>query len=223
MKVILFGASGMIGQGVLRECLGSPLVDRILVVGRTTVGVEDPKLRELVHPDLMQLDGVSWALAGYDACFFALGVSSGGMKPEEYERITYELTLSVARRLAELNPGMIFTYVSGAGTDSSEKGRTFWARVKGKTENALLRVPFRAAYMLRPGLIQPVDGAVSRTPAYRVLYTLLGPLLPTLHTLFPRHIVTTAELGQVMLLLAKKGYPRQILETADLRALLKQA
>jgi len=217
MNVLIFGATGMVGQGVLRECLLGPDVQVVQTVGRTPTGLKHPKLREIVRSDLLDYTEIESALRGFDACFFCLGVSSTGMSESEYERVTYTVTMTAAQTLSRLNPGMTFIYVSGAGTDSSEEGRIMWARVKGKTENALLRLPFKAAYMFRPGAIQPVHGARSKTPAYRVIYSLAKPVLPLLRRLFPRHILTTEELGRAMLQVAKSGAPKTILESADIR------
>ncbi len=217
MNVLIFGATGMVGQGVLRECLLGPDVQVVQTVGRTPTGLKHPKLREIVRSDLLDYTEIESALRGFDACFFCLGVSSTGMSESEYERVTYTVTMTAAQTLSRLNPGMTFIYVSGAGTDSSEEGRIMWARVKGKTENALLRLPFKAAYMFRPGATQPVHGARSKTPAYRVIYSLAKPVLPLLRRLFPRHILTTEELGRAMLQVAKSGAPKTILESADIR------
>jgi uncharacterized protein YbjT (DUF2867 family) len=218
MKVILFGATGMVGQGVLRECLRDPGVERVLSVGRSRTGVADAKLDEIVHGDLWQYWAIERQMAGYDACFFCLGVSSGGMRPEEYERITYGITMAAAETLARLNPRMTFVYVSGAGTDSSEIGRIRWARVKGRTENAVLRLPFQA-YMFRPGLIQPLHGIRSKTFSYRLFYTLAGPLVPLLRRPFPNLILTTEQIGRAMIAAARKGAPKPVLESCDIRAL----
>jgi uncharacterized protein YbjT (DUF2867 family) len=214
MKVLLFGPTGMVGQGVLRECLLDPEVQIVLTVGRTRTGTQHPKLREMLMQD-------SWqdASVGFDACFFCLGVTSAGLKEEEYERLTYGLTLSVAEPLSKLNPQMTFVYVSGAGTDSSEQGRIPWARIKGKTENALLRLPFKAAYMFRPGVIQPLHGIQSKTKSYRVFYMLGKPLLPLLRRLFPDSILTTEQIGRAMLAVARHGAPKRVLESSDIRAL----
>src|SRR5204863_5923892 len=178
MNVILFGATGMVGQGVLRECLVDPDVEQLLSIVREPSGRSEPKLRELVHRDFFDFSPIENDLAGYDACFFCLGVSSAGMKEADYRRVTYDITLAAARVLARLNPNMTFIYVSGTGTDSSEKGRSMWARVKGKTENDLLRLPFKAAYMFRPAAIVPLHGIRSKTKLYQAFYTALGPLLP---------------------------------------------
>jgi uncharacterized protein YbjT (DUF2867 family) len=178
MKVILFGATGMVGQGVLRECSIEPKVQSILSVGRSTTGLQHDKLRELVPANLMDLTEIEGDLSGYDACFFCLGVSSAGMTEQDYYRVTYGITLAVANTLVRLNPEMTFVYVSGTGTDSTENGRSMWARVKGKTENALLSLTFKAAYMFRPGFIQPMNGIVSKTKIYRMLYAVAGPFYP---------------------------------------------
>ena len=217
MNVLLFGATGMIGQGVLRECLQDPDVRTILAVGRTSTGVESPKLRELIHHDLLNYSAIKARLSGFSACFFCLGVSSGGMSEPEYERITYSVTVAAAETLYRLSPRMTFIYVSGAGTDSSERGRVRWARVKGRTENALLKL-FEHAYMFRPGIIQPLDGIKSKTGSYRLLYTLTGPLLPLLRSILPNHILTTRQMGRAMLRIAKRGYPKRVLESRDIRA-----
>jgi len=219
MNVILFGATGMVGQGVLRECLAAPDVTRVLAVGRLPTGQHHEKLLELVIADLVDLGSHEAELAGFDACFFCLGVSSAGMGEADYRRVTKDLTLAVAGLLARVDPGMTFIYVSGAGTDSSERGRTMWARVKGETENALLRLPFRAAYMFRPAYIQPVHGVRSRTRWYALLYAALGPLYPVWKTLFPRWVTTTERVGRAMLVAARRGAPGPVLENGDINAL----
>ncbi|MEU0536264.1 epimerase [Amycolatopsis tolypomycina] len=215
MRVVLFGATGMVGRGVLRECLRDERVEEVLVIGRSPVGTSHPKLREAVEEDLFALEPIT----GYDACFFCLGVSSVGVAPEEYERITYQLTLSVARKLPD---GTTFVYVSGAGTDSTERGRVRWARVKGATENALARLPLRT-FAFRPGYIQPLHGITSKTPLYRVLYRVAMPLYPVLKRLFPRAVTTTEDIGLAMLAVASAGYARPILENADITALARRA
>ncbi len=219
MKVILFGASGMIGQGVLRECLLDPEVAIVLCVTRSRSAQQDPKLREVVHKDFLDFSPLEKELGGFDACFFCLGVSSVGMSEEAYRHITYGITLAAAALLAKLNPQMTFIYISGAGTDSTEHGRTMWARVKGQTENALLRLPFKAAYMFRPGLIIPLHGIKSRTFAYRISYAVMRPLLPLMKILFPRYVTTTAQLGRAMLIAAKRGAPKRVLEVPDINSL----
>ena len=218
MNVILFGATGMVGQGVLRECLLDPDIQQVLALGRSATGQQHTKLRELTVPDLMDLTSVEHQLTGYDACFFCTGVSSAGMTEETYTRLTYDLTLSVAQTLARLNPTMTFLYVSGAGTDSSEKGRSMWARVKGRTENALLRLPFRSAYMFRPGFIQPLHGVRSKTRLYQFLYDVLAPIQPLLKGRLPKYITTTEQMGRAMITVAKNGYPKPILESLDINA-----
>ena len=220
MKVILLGATGMVGQGVLRECLLDPAVERVLVVGRTTIGRQDAKLRDVLRPDVADLAGAEDSLRGFDACFFCLGVSSAGMTEADYRRLTYDLTLAVAQTLVKLSPAMTFIYVSGTGTDSTGQGRVMWARVKGDTENALLRLPFKAAYMFRPGIIEPLHGAVSKTKSYRILYALLRPLLPVLKLLLPANLLTdTEQVGRAMISVARHGAPRTILESKDINAL----
>jgi uncharacterized protein YbjT (DUF2867 family) len=218
MNVLLFGATGMVGQGVLRECLVDPGVLLVQTVGRTATAAQSPKLREIVHRDPGHYEGIEADLSGFDACFFCLGVSSSGMAREDYERVTYGITVAAAEVLCRLNPRMTFIYVSGAGTDSSERGRSMWARVKGRTENALLRMPFAAAYMFRPGIIEPLNGIKSRTTFYRVFYVLAKPLLPLLRSAIPDHVLTTQQIGRAMLTVARQGWPRQILESKDIRA-----
>ncbi len=220
MNVLLFGATGMVGQGVLRECLIDPDVQLVQTVGRRVSGATHPKVREIAHADLWNYADVEAALEGFDACFFCLGVSSVGMKEDAYEKITRGITLAAAEALARLNPGMTFVYVSGTGTDSSEQGRTIWARVKGRTENELLRLPFKAAYMFRPGFIQPMHGESSKTPLYRVLYQVLRPLVPLLVRAFSNAVLTTEDIGLAMLICVKRGAPKAVLEIRDIRALV---
>ena len=221
MRVILFGATGMVGQGVLRECLLAPEVESVLSVGRSSTGQQHPKLREVVHADLNGLTPIQDHLQGYDACFFCLGVSSAGMSEEDYRRVTYDLTIAVAHTLARLNPGMTFIYVSGAGTDSTEHGRSMWARVKGQTENALLRVGFKAAYMFRPGIIRPLHGIRSKTRRYRVLYAVLSPFVLVLAGVAPNSITTTEKMGRAMIHAAKSGAPKVLLGTRDINELAR--
>lgn len=219
MNVILFGATGMVGQGVLRECLLDPEVKQIVSIVRSPSGQHHDKLRELVHANFFDYADIEPQLTGFDACFFTLGVTSSGMSEQLYHHLTYELTLEAAETLARLNPAMTFLYVSGAGTDSTESGRIMWARVKGKTENALLHLPFKAAYMFRPGFIQPLHGITSKTKSYRILYAALNPFMPLLKAIFPRQITTTEKLGRAMLKVAKNGFPRPILEARDINSL----
>ena len=216
MNVLLFGATGMIGQGVLRQALLDPDVERVMAVGRSATDQQHPKLRDLVVPDVADLTGVESELAGFDACFFCLGVSSVGMSEERYTRITFDLTLAVAATLARLNPQMTFVYVSGMGTDSTERGRVMWARVKGRTENALRRQPFKAAYMVRPGVIIPLHGIRSKTMWYRLLYAATRPLYPVVKAVAPNAVTTTEQMGRAMLALVRRGYATPILETKDI-------
>jgi uncharacterized protein YbjT (DUF2867 family) len=219
MKVILFGATGMVGQGVLRECLLDQDVELVLSLGRAATGQHHAKLHEIVQKNLTDLSEIGAQLSGYDACFFCLGVSSVGMTEPDYRRITYDLTLSVARILAARNPNMTFIYVSGTGTDSSERGRSMWARVKGETENALLRLPFHAAYMFRPGYIHPLHGVVPKTRWIAVTYAVIGPLYPVFKTLFPKSVTTTEQMGRAMLRVSRQGYPKTALESSDINSL----
>ncbi|MFZ6656876.1 NAD(P)H-binding protein [Undibacterium sp. TJN19] len=216
MNVLIFGATGMVGQSVLRECLAAADVSHITAIGRTPVAVHHAKLIDFQHADMWNYDGIDAALMPFDACFFCLGVSSAGMSEAQYTHLTYDMTIAAATKLAQLNPQMTFIYVSGAGTDSSEQGRSMWARVKGKTENALLALPFKAAYMFRPGGIMPMHGIQSKTRAYRLLYSLTKPLLPLLHRLFPDQLTTSEKLGLAMLDVARHGALRRILESADI-------
>ena len=205
----------MVGQGVLRECLMADDVERVLVVGRTSTGRHHEKLTDLVVPDLFTLSAHESALTGFNACFFCLGVSALGMSEAAYSRLTYDLTIAVATVLARLNRRMTFIYVSGQGTDATERGRVMWARVKGRTENALMRLPLDA-YMFRPGVIVPLHGIKSRTRWYRALYAVVTPLLPLLRRLFPRSVTTTEQMGRAMLEVARRGYPTRVLETEDI-------
>jgi uncharacterized protein YbjT (DUF2867 family) len=219
MKVILFGGSGMIGQGVLRECLLDPEVTAVLSIVRGSTGQQHAKLREIVHKDFFDFSSIKSELTGVDACFFCLGISSAGMSEEKYRHITYDITLAAAQTLVKLNPNMTFIFVSGAGTDSSERGSSMWARVKGQTENALRRLPFKAAYMFRPAVIVPLHGIKSRTTIYRVSYALMWPLLPLLKSRFPKYVTTTEKLGRAMLIAAKDGAPKSVLECSDINSL----
>lgn len=222
MRVLLFGATGMVGQGVLRECLRAQDVESVQTVGRSPTGQLDPRLTEIVHPDMMDYRTIEASLQGFDACFFCLGVSSFGMKEADYTRLTYDLTLAAARTLARLNPQMTFIYVSGSGTDSSEQGRSMWARVKGKTENALKSLPFRAVYLFRPGVIEPLHGIQSKTRMYRLIYPALKPVMALMRVLAPKQIVTTEEMGLAMLALARRGVPdRAVVGPAEIGALCR--
>jgi len=219
VKVVLFGASGMVGGGVLLECLDDPRIESILVVGRRSCGVSHPKLIEVLREDFFEYTSLAPRFRELDGCFFCLGVSAAGLSEAEYSRRTYDLTLAAARALAAASPRIVFVYVSGAGTDSTERGRVMWARVKGRTENALLALPIGGAYMLRPGFIEPMRGVRSGTRLYRVFYVLLGPLLPLWRRLFPRQITTTVAVGRAMIALAAHGDAKKILGPADINRL----
>ena len=218
MNIVLFGATGMIGQGVLRECLLDSDVERVLSIGRSTTGQRHPKLREIVHDNFVDFPSIESELTGYDAGFFCLGVTSAGMSEAAYRRITYDFTLAAARALARTSPALTFIYVSGAGTDSTEHGRVMWARVKGATENALHRVGFRAVYSFRPGYIQPMDGITSRTGWYRALYAVGAPLYPLLKALAPRYVTTTEAMGRAMINVARHGWSKPVLESPDINS-----
>jgi uncharacterized protein YbjT (DUF2867 family) len=209
----------MVGQGVLRECLLDPEVQNVLSIGRTATGQQNPKLRELIHKDLFDLSSIASELSGFDACFFCLEVSVAGMTEADYRRITYDITMAAAQTLVKLNPRMTFIHVSGAGADSTERGRIMWARVKGQTENALLHLPFKAAYMFRPGVIAPLHGIQSKTKSYRLFYAVTGPLLPALYKWFPQYVTTTEQLGRAMIKVAKEGNSKSVLESADINKL----
>lgn len=216
MKVILFGATGMVGSGVLLECLANPKVSSVLSVSRNPCGVTDPKLREIVRKDLFDLSDIRADLVARDACFFCLGVSSVGMKEDDYRRVTRDLTLNVAGLLAELNPGMTFCFVTGQNTDSNSS--RMWARVKGETEDALLRMPLKS-YMFRPGYIQPMKGVRSKTGWYQMFYNIMGPLYPLWRRLLPKYVTSTENVGRAMVRAATDGYDRQVLENPDINAL----
>jgi uncharacterized protein YbjT (DUF2867 family) len=214
VKVIVFGASGMVGYGVLRECLVDPEVTEVLAIGRSPLGRSHEKLRESVQPDLADLSSVDFT--GYDACYFCLGVSSAGMSEAAYRHVTYDFTMAAARPFAEASPTGTFIYVSGMGTDAN--GRAMWARMKGKTENDLLAMPFDA-YMFRPGYIQPMHGATSRTTLYRVLYKVFAPAYPLIRRVAPGASTTTGQIGLAMLKLTREPSPKKILESRDINAL----
>jgi uncharacterized protein YbjT (DUF2867 family) len=216
MKVILFGATGMVGQGVLRECLVDAGVERVLVVGRSPTGQQNAKLREILHDDFFDFSAIESELTGYDACFFCLGVSSVGMDAQRYRHLTYDLTMATATMLARLNRGMVFTYVTGRGTDSTEQGSRMWARVKGKTENDLLKLPFKAAYMFRPAGIQPLYGVRSKTAWVNAIYVVASPLLARLVRTSPHYMTTTERVGRAMISVARNGYPKPVLESEDI-------
>ena len=216
MKVFLLGATGMVGGAALLECLDDDRVTAVLSISRRPCGLRHPKLAEALADDLFHLEAVRPALSDADACFFCLGVSAVGMTESAYTRVAHDLTLSVARDLLAAGARPVFCYVSGAGTDSTASGRSMWARVKGRTENDLLALPFPAAYMLRPAFIQPLRGVRSKTPLYRVFYAALAPLSSVLPRLLPGLAITSVALGRALIHLATEGYPRPILESRDL-------
>jgi uncharacterized protein YbjT (DUF2867 family) len=218
MKVILFGATGMVGQGCLRECLVDAGVERVLVVGRSPTGVQHAKLHEVLHDNFTDFSKIESQLRGYDACFFCLGVSSIGMEAERYRHLTYDVTMAAANTLVRLNPGMVFTYVTGRSTDSTEQGPVRWARVKGKTENDLLKLPFKAAYMFRPAGIQPLHGVRSKTAWVQAIYVVAAPLLSYLARTAPKYMTTSEQLGRAMIKVARDGYPKPVLESEDINA-----
>src|SRR5579864_2223462 len=217
LRVLIFGATGMVGRGVLLECLDDRRVDRVLLVSRRASGIAHQKIREILQQEFFDFSAVQAQFAELDACFFCLGVSSIGMPESEYRRLTYDLTLAAATSLASATSGRLtFCYVSGEGTDATEQGRIAWARIKGQTENALLRLPFKAAFMFRPGYIQPLRGIRSTTRWYQIVYDVIGPFYPIIRRAFPRYVTTTADLGRAMIQVAAHGYERPILLTSDI-------
>jgi nucleoside-diphosphate-sugar epimerase len=216
MKVIVTGASGMVGKGVLLECLEDEGISEVLSIGRRSLDIENPKLKELIHKDFSEFDSVASELKGYDACYACMGVSSAGMNEEKYTQLTYDYTLALAKMLLQLNEQMVFTYVSGQGTDSSEKGRSMWTRVKGKTENDLLALGFRDAYMFRPGAIIPKKGVVPSSKLYARMIRLLAWLIKLAKKLAPKSIVDTVQVGRAMINVTRDGYKKKILEPLDI-------
>lgn len=215
-KVIITGATGMVGKGILLECLDHDSIKEVLVIGRNSIGMSHPKLKELLHTDFSDFTPVEGSLAGYDACFFSLGISAAGLKEPEYKRITYGFTMALAKILLKLNPGMTFNYVSGQGTDSTEKGRMMWARVKGKTENDLLNLGFRQAYMFRPGMIIPLRGIKSRTKSYQFVYDYFMWLVKLTKAISPNSVVNTTQIGRAMINSMLRGYSKKILTPKDI-------
>jgi hypothetical protein len=214
IRAIITGVTGMVGEGVLHECLHHSQVDKILVLTRKSSGISHPKVSEIIHQNFHDLSSIENHLSGYNACFFCLGVSSVGMKETEYRHLTYDLTLHVAKTLVRLNSDMTFCYVSGAGTNSKESG-SMWARVKGKTENDLLKLPFKDTYMFRPGVISPTPGLKNTLKGYK--YVLW--MLPAARLFFPKYVSSLRELGQAMIAVAIKGYPKRVVEVKDIVAL----
>jgi hypothetical protein len=213
IKAVITGSTGMVGEGVLHICLKSTDVENVLVVNRKPCGVVHPKLKEVITKDYLDLSPIKNELAGYNACYYCAGVSSVGKKEDEYRKITYDLTMNFARTFFELNANSVFTYVSGSGTDSTEKGRLAWARIKGKTENDLLGMNFRDAYMFRPGYIEPLKG---QKHAYKI-YKLFSPIFPLLEKLFPKYVGTMEELGNSMINVTLHGNEKKVLEVLDIR------
>jgi hypothetical protein len=212
----------MVGKGVLLECLDSPDVEAVLVINRQPLGMQHPKLTEIIHKDFYDLSGIRQELQGYNACFFCLGISSVGLSDTAYEKITYTLTMHFATTLLALNPDMTFCYVSGTGTASDEQSRLAWANIKGKTENAIRALPFKASYMFRPGVIQPLRGVKAKSGLVNFLYLALSPVLYLLKTLSPSTITTSVRIGQAMINAVLNGYAKPILENGDINALAKR-
>jgi len=208
IRAIITGTTGMVGEGVLHECLQHPQVEAVLIINRKPLGITHPKLKEIIHPDFYDISAIAPQLAGYNACFFCLGVSSVGMKEADYFKVTYTLTMHVATTLSRLNPDMTFCYISGAGTDSSEKGRSMWARVKGKTENDLMKLPFRDVYAFRPGFIKPIKG-LSNTHKF---YNYINWLFPAGRALYPNGFCTLEELGQAMISVVFNPYDKKVVD-----------
>ncbi len=209
----------MVGKGVLLECLESPLVESVLIINRKSIDVKHEKLREIIQSDFFDLTAIETELTGYNACFFCLGVPSAGLSEQDYHRLTYDLTLNFAKTVSTLNENMTFCYVSGVGADSSEKGRVMWARVRGKTENALMQLPFKAIFVFRPAYIQPMKGVKSKTWSYQIIYDIFGFLYPMWKLLFPKHVTTTELLGRAMINSVREAPDTQILETTHINQL----
>ncbi|GAA3874152.1 hypothetical protein [Celeribacter arenosi] len=215
MKILIFGATGMVGLGVLRECLLADDVTSVTTIGRTPLGQTHAKLHDITTPDLFALD--AQMLDGFDACYFCLGALSGQMSEAAYTKLTYDLTLDIATKLATLNPAMTFVYVSGIGTDSSEQGKTMWARVKGRTENALRALPFKGVYLFRPGAILSLNGEQSKTKIYRRVYSVIGWLLRLLRPVARGYVLTSTEVGTAMLHVTRAGWSPQVMEPRDIQ------
>lgn len=223
MKVIITGATGMVGKGVLLECLEHQEITQVLSVSRKTTALDHPKLRELIHADFSEFASVSDQLRGYDACYACMGVSSAGKKEKEYTRLTYDYTLALAQELYRLDPDMTFAYVSGQGTDSSEKGRSMWARVKGKTENDVLKMGFRQAYAFRPGVIIPRKGVEPSGKLYRLFIMNLVWLIKLVKKIAPNSVVDSVQIGKAMIAVTKVGYRKSVIDPQDIQVLARQA
>lgn len=219
VRVIITGTTGMVGEGVLHECLQDPGISSVLVINRKPGSIQHPKLKEIIHGDFFELSSIEGQLTGYDACYFCLGVSAIGMNEEDYYKMTYTLTLYMAQVLSKVNPEMVFCYVSGSGTDSTEKGRVMWARVKGKTENDLMNLPFKKVYAFRPGYLQPTKGLRN----VKKYYHYMSWMYPFFSTVFPSFVSTLKELGQAMIQVTKNGYSKKVLEVKDIVKLAKSA
>ncbi|MEI6489877.1 MAG: NAD-dependent epimerase/dehydratase family protein [Bacteroidota bacterium] len=218
MKVIITGATGMVGEGVLHECLVSIEVSEVLVVNRKECGITHPKLKEIIHSNFFDLSAIETQLTGYDGCFFCLGVSSVGMSESDYTKMTFDLTMHVAETLVKHNKAMVFCYVSGSGTDGTESGKIMWARVKGKTENHLMRMHFKKAYMFRPGLMRPTKGLKNTLKFYKAI----NWMYPMLKVMFPKFVCTLSEVGIAMIKSVSKGNDRSILEVQDIVSLANE-
>jgi len=222
MKVIITGTTGMVGKGVLLECLDDQRVSKVLVVNRNALGLKHPKLHEIIHSDFYNFSTCQESFAEYDACFHCMGVSSAGLDEEKYTQLTYNISLALAKTCFKANPNMTFTYVSGTGTDSSEKGKTMWARVKGKTENDILKLGFKQAFMFRPGVIQPLRGIKSKTKLYQTFYVLFSPFWPVFKALMGKNLTDTTKIGKAMMNAAQKGFDKIYLENPDINNLADQ-
>ncbi len=218
IRVIITGVTGMVGEGVLLECIQSEAVEKILVVSRKPCGIVHPKLTEIIHSDFFELASIENSFIGYNACFFCLGVSSVGMKKPDYEKMTYDLTMNFARTLVRANKEIQFCYVSGAGTDTSEKGRIHWARVKGKTENDLQKLPFSSVWLFRPGALKATKGSKNIVAAYKWF----SWLFPVFELIFPNSVCSLSQLGQAMIQIVSGGYDRKIIEVSDIKKLSAQ-
>ncbi|NOQ26701.1 MAG: epimerase [Bacteroidales bacterium] len=218
IKAIITGSTGMVGEGVLHQCLNHSDVESVLVINRRTLGMQHPKLKEIIHSDFSDFSSIENELSGYNAAFFCMGVSSVGMKEDKFKFLTYDLTMALAKPLAKLNPEITMTYISGVGTDSTEKGKIMWARVKGKTENDIINLPIKAGFAFRPGVITPIKGLKNTYTSYKVL----KPLLPVFRALFPKYVCSLREVGLAMINVVLKDYDKKVLEVKDIVNLAKE-